>query len=69
MELFLGVDEELTKSLWVRIMDRAGSGDVIVMSCRPLEEQRDKALHKQIEAASFSQALVLMGDFNHPDIC
>ncbi|GAB0210007.1 hypothetical protein GRJ2_003466500 [Grus japonensis] len=29
----------------------------------------DEALYRQIGAASCSQALVLMGDFNHPDIC
>ena len=29
----------------------------------------DKALYKQIGAASHSQNMVLMGDFKHPDIC
>ncbi|GAB0208710.1 hypothetical protein GRJ2_003336700 [Grus japonensis] len=33
------------------------------------EEKADEALYRQIGAASHSQALVLMGDFNHPDIC
>jgi len=32
------------------------------------EEEVDKAFYKQLQAASQSQALVLMGDFNHPDI-
>jgi len=29
----------------------------------------DEALHRQIGAASHSQALVFLEDFNHPDIC
>ncbi|GAB0190799.1 hypothetical protein GRJ2_001545200 [Grus japonensis] len=32
-------------------------------------DRADEALYRQIEAASCLQALVLMGDFNHPDIC
>jgi len=59
------MDEELTKSLWVRIKGRAGTGDIILGVCyRPpnQEDQVDKALYRQIEAASHSQALVLMGD-------
>jgi len=68
----LGMDGEPTKSLWVRIKGRAGTGDFIVGVCyRPpdQEDRADEALHRQIEAASCLQALVLMGDFNHPDIC
>ncbi|GAB0179201.1 hypothetical protein GRJ2_000385400 [Grus japonensis] len=33
------------------------------------EEETDEACYRQLEIASQSQALVLMGDFNHPDIC
>ncbi|PKU26923.1 selenoprotein n [Limosa lapponica baueri] len=33
------------------------------------EDQADETLYRQIGAALHSQALVLMGDFNHPDIC
>ncbi|GAB0209859.1 hypothetical protein GRJ2_003451600 [Grus japonensis] len=72
MELHLGMEEELTKSLWVRIKGRAGTGDIIVGVCyRPPDQgdRADEALYRQIGAASRSQALVLMGDFNHPDIC
>ncbi|GAB0181498.1 hypothetical protein GRJ2_000615100 [Grus japonensis] len=64
--------EELTKSLWVRIKGRAGTGDIIVgVYYRPLdqEHQADDSLCRQIGAASHSQALVLMEDINHPDIC
>ncbi|GAB0207190.1 hypothetical protein GRJ2_003184600 [Grus japonensis] len=72
MELHLGMEEEPTKSLWVRIKGRAGTGDIIVGVCyRPPDQgdRADEALYRQIGAASRSQALVLMGDFNHPDIC
>ncbi|GAB0190424.1 hypothetical protein GRJ2_001507700 [Grus japonensis] len=72
MELHLGMDEEPTKSLWVRIKGRAGAGDIIAGVCyRPPDQgdRADKAIHRQIGAASCSQALVLMGDFSHPDIC
>ncbi|GAB0208218.1 hypothetical protein GRJ2_003287500 [Grus japonensis] len=72
MELHLGMDEELTESLWVRIKGSTGAGDIIVGVCyRPPDQgdRADEALYRQMEAASRSQALVLMGDFNHPDIC
>ncbi|GAB0209472.1 hypothetical protein GRJ2_003414300 [Grus japonensis] len=72
MELYLGMDEELTESLWVRIKGRAGTGDIIAGVCyRPPNQgdPADEALYRQIGAASRSQAPVLMGDFNHPDIC
>ncbi|GAB0179991.1 hypothetical protein GRJ2_000464400 [Grus japonensis] len=72
MELHLGMDEEPTESLWVRIKGRAGAGDIIAGVCyRPPDQgdRADEALYRQIGAASRSQALVLMGDFNHPDIC
>ncbi|GAB0209421.1 hypothetical protein GRJ2_003407800 [Grus japonensis] len=71
MELHLGMGEETTKSLWVRIKGRAGAGDIIAGVCyRPPDQgdRADEALYRQIGAASCSQALVLMGDFNHPDI-
>ena len=46
-------------------------GDVIVgVYYRPSdqEEEVDEAFYKQLQAVSQSQSLVLMGDFNHPDI-
>ncbi|GAB0203869.1 mitochondrial enolase superfamily member 1 [Grus japonensis] len=66
------MDEEPTESLWVRIKGSAGAGDIIAGVCyRPPEQgdRADEALYRQIGAASHSQALVLMGDLNHPDIC
>lgn len=32
-------------------------------------EEVDEAIYRQLEAATKSKALVLVGDFNHPDIC
>ena len=46
-------------------------GDVIVgVYYRPAdqEEEVDEAFYKQLKAASQSQVLVLMENFNHPDI-
>jgi len=33
------------------------------------KDKKDEALYKQIGVASYSQNMVLMGDFNHPNIC
>ncbi|GAB0206983.1 hypothetical protein GRJ2_003163900 [Grus japonensis] len=72
MELFLGMDEEPTESLWVRIKEKTTMSDISVDVCyRPpdQEEHMDEALYRQIGVVAHSQALVLMGDFNHPNIC
>ncbi|GAB0209507.1 mitochondrial enolase superfamily member 1 [Grus japonensis] len=47
-------------------------GDTVVgVYYRPpgQDEEVDEAFCRQLEVASQSQALVLMGDFHHPDIC
>ena len=72
LELCLGMDEEPIESLWFRIKERTDKGDIIVgVCCRPPdpEEPVDQALCRQVRAASSFQALVLMRDFNHPNIC
>jgi len=72
MELRLGLDEEPTETLWVNIKGRPGTGDTTVaVSYRPSDqdERADEALYRQIGEASRSKALVLMGDFNHLNIC
>ncbi|PKU28864.1 dtw domain-containing protein 2 [Limosa lapponica baueri] len=72
MELHLGMDEEPTESLWVKIRGRTGTGDITLGVCyKPPEkdDQADETLYKQIREASCSQALVVMGNFNHPDSC
>jgi len=71
-ELHLGMDKEPIESLWVRITGRAATSDIVVGVCyRPpdQEDQVDEALYRQTGAASCSQALVFMGDFNHPTVC
>ncbi|KAJ7407242.1 hypothetical protein BTVI_63815 [Pitangus sulphuratus] len=58
------MDEELTESLWVRIKGKAEIHDITVGICyRPPHQYR------QIGVTSHSQALFLMRDFNHIDIC
>jgi len=72
MELRLGMDEEPTENLWVKIKGRAGASDTTVGVCyRPpdQDQQVDEALYRQIGEASRSKALVHTRDFNHPDIC
>jgi len=71
-ELCLGVDEEPTESLWVKTKGRAGTGDftVGVFYRQPEQgEREDEVLYRQIGEASRSKALVLVGNFKHPDIC
>jgi len=71
IELCLGVDEEQVESFWVRIKGQAHTGDITVgVYYRPpdQDEEVDEAFYRQLKGASQSQALVLMGDFNHPDI-
>jgi len=71
-ELHLGLDEEPTESLWVKIKCRAGTGDITVGVCywpSDQDERVDETLYRQIGEASRSKALVLMGDFNHTGIC
>lgn len=61
--------EEPTGSSWVRIKGRAGKGDILVGFCyRPANQEGEEALYRQIVTTFWSQALVLMGGFNHPDI-
>jgi len=72
MDLHLGIDEELTKSLWVRVKGKAGEGNTAVGTCYRLldqEDQMDEAFYKQIGAASHSKNIILMRDFSHPKIC
>ena len=43
MELRLGLDEEPTESLWVKIKGRAGTGDVTVGVCYRPPDQDERA--------------------------
>jgi len=72
IELCLGADAEQVETSGVRIKGQPHMGDDIVgVYYRPpdQEEEVDEAFYRQLKAASQSQALVLVGDFNHPDIC
>jgi len=71
IELGLGTDKERVESLWLRIKGQAHKGDITVgVYYRPPDQEQevDEAFYSQLKAASQSQALVLVGDFNHPDI-
>ncbi|PKU29971.1 hypothetical protein llap_19724 [Limosa lapponica baueri] len=54
MELHLGMDEDPTESLWIRIKGSTGAGDVTVGVCYRTPDQgdrEDEALYRQIGAA------------------
>ncbi|KAK4819106.1 hypothetical protein QYF61_025365 [Mycteria americana] len=72
MELCLGLGQESAKSLWIKISRQTNMDAVVVcISYRPPDQEGDvdDAFFQQLEEASCSQVLVLMGEFNHPDIC
>ncbi|CAM4377561.1 unnamed protein product [Caretta caretta] len=63
---------EKPESLWIKFRSLSNKGDVVVGVCyRPPDQgdEVDEAFFRQVAEATGSHALVLMGDFNHPDIC
>lgn len=73
-----GMDRALPRGGWrverlsVRIKALSSPADTVVGACYgppAQEEEADETFHSQPEAASQSQALFLMGDFNHWVIC
>ncbi|XP_065411777.1 uncharacterized protein LOC135973241 [Chrysemys picta bellii] len=63
---------EKPESLWIKLRSVSNKGDVVVGVCyRPPDQgdEVDEAFFWQLAEVARSQALVLMGDFNHPDIC
>ena len=69
-ELMTG--ENKVESLWVKIRGRAEKADILVGVCyRPpnQDEETDELFYEQLAEAARSPALVLMGDFNFPDVC
>ncbi|GAB0204272.1 hypothetical protein GRJ2_002892800 [Grus japonensis] len=66
------MDDQPTESFWVRIKEQTIRGDIIVdVYSRPpdQEEQVDEAFYRELKGSSCLQVLVLMVDFNHPNIC
>ncbi|RMC21758.1 hypothetical protein DUI87_02627 [Hirundo rustica rustica] len=64
-------DDEV-ESLWVKIKGKANKADILLGVCyRPpnQDEEVDNLFYKQLNNVSGSSALVLVGDFNLPDIC
>ncbi|CAM2109003.1 unnamed protein product [Caretta caretta] len=61
-----------TKGIWIKFRSVSNKSDVVVGVCyRPPDQgdEVDEAFFRQLAEATRSHALVLMGDFNFPDIC
>ena len=71
-ELCLRNSHDQVESLWVKIKDRSSKGHLVAGVCyRPPDQGDpvDEAFLLQLQKVLCSWAVVLMGDFNHPDIC
>ncbi|GAB0209348.1 hypothetical protein GRJ2_003400500 [Grus japonensis] len=71
-ELYLKNSDEQVESLWVKIRGQDNKGNLMVgVYYRPSDqgEPVDEAFLLELWEASCSQTLILLGDFNHPDIC
>ena len=58
--------------MWVKFKDQSSKGYLVAGVCYrspDQEETVDEAFLLQLQEVSHLQALVLMGTFNHPDIC
>ncbi|KAK4819807.1 hypothetical protein QYF61_011601 [Mycteria americana] len=70
--LELNDGDDRVECLWVRIRGKANKADIVVGVCyRPpnQDEETDELFYKELGEASRSLALVLVGDFNLPDVC
>ncbi|KAJ7423670.1 mitochondrial fission process protein 1 [Willisornis vidua] len=68
----LEVSGDKIECLWTRIRGKASKADILMGVCnRPpnQDDEGDELFHKQLVDVSKSPALVLVGDFNLPDIC
>ncbi|TRZ08055.1 hypothetical protein HGM15179_019054 [Zosterops borbonicus] len=68
----LEINDDKVECLQVRITGKATKANILVgLYYRPLnqDEEVDELFYKQLEDVSRSPALVLVGDFNLPDIC
>ncbi|GAB0209080.1 hypothetical protein GRJ2_003373700 [Grus japonensis] len=64
--------DDKVECLWVRMRGKANKADILLGVCyRPpsQDEEADEAFYKWLAEVSQSLALVLVGDFNLPDIC
>lgn len=62
-------DDDAVEFLWVRIRGKAKKTDVMVGACyRPPNQDEDDIFYKHLGEASQSLPLVLVGDFNLPDV-
>ncbi|CAM5113306.1 unnamed protein product [Natator depressus] len=63
---------EKPECLWIKFRSVCNKSDVVVGVCyRPPDQgdEVDEAFFRQLTEATRSHALILMGDFNFPDIC
>lgn len=63
---------EQVESLWVRMRGQANKGNLMVgVYYKPPDqgEDVDKMFLLQLQNASCLQAVILLEDLNHPDIC
>ncbi|XP_053914607.1 hyccin isoform X2 [Cuculus canorus] len=70
--LELDYGEDRIECLWVKIRGAQKKGDFVIGVCyRPpsQEEAADELFYKQLGTVSKSLPLVLVGDFNFPDVC
>ena len=64
--------DDRVECLWVRIRGKANKADIMVGVCyRPpnQDEEADEIFSKQLGEVSQALALVLVGEFNLPDVC
>ncbi|KAK4829261.1 hypothetical protein QYF61_002653 [Mycteria americana] len=64
--------DDRVECLWIRIKGKANKADIVVgvcYRCPNQDEETDELFYKQLGEASRSLALVLVGDFNLPDVC
>ncbi|GAB0202541.1 hypothetical protein GRJ2_002719700 [Grus japonensis] len=64
--------DDKVECLWVRMRGKANQAHILLGVCyRPpnQDEEADEAFYKGLAEVSQSLALVLMGDFNLPDVC
>ena len=63
---------ELIKSLWLTVRDQGRKGSLVIgVYYRPPDQTEpvDEAFYLQLQETLRSQAFILLGGFNHPDIC